>query len=347
VSGYRIDHDLLYNYKMNTVWNFEVGYSNNYRKSHFETIGPVPIIFNLEGRSTREHSHFTQVTYNNSRFKASLGLRRTQNKLFGSNLSKLLSLVYQIDDDQSLKLIAGDSYRSPTLMEIYLMPPNFLLFGNPNLLPETSRSYEIAYLKRIQNVFFQASTYISTYCNKISRTRQTGIITPVGGFFAGTANVFHNGNEFSAEGFELEFKYNHPHSQGLSAFLNYAYVSGDDGDRDQIDHYNFKFVPKHNISLGFDKRFKQDLIVSTIFKFVDDTNDFNDKKVDSTIVVDLNFTYKSKDQSKTHQLSIKNLFKEKVLIADYSYYGPMGKNYSTVYDPLDDHQIMYSYKFIF
>ncbi|MCJ8347559.1 TonB-dependent receptor, partial [bacterium] len=271
----------------------------------------------------------------------------TFNELFGSNLSNRISLVYQLDEDKSLKFFAGESYRSPSILELYLKTVRNLLFGNLNLLPAVSRSYEISYLQKKDNVFFQVSSFLSSYTNKISRVKKTGIIDSLGGFFAGTSNVYSNVSKFNSEGFELEVKFKHPKNRGISSFINYSYICGDDGDRDAQGQYNFKFVPKHNFSLGLDTGLTERLLLSILVKYVDDTNDFQGNIIKETSILDLNLIYNNPTNGSRHAFSIKNLFNQEVYIPDYTRLGTNGGQFTQVRNPISNQQIIYSYQWNF
>ena len=68
----------------------------------------------------------------------------------------------------AVKFIAGQSYRSPSLFEIYTASPN--ISGNPDLKPETSDSIELVYQHAQGGLY----TQIGGYWAKVPTTRSSG-----------------------------------------------------------------------------------------------------------------------------------------------------------------------------
>jgi len=95
------------------------------------------------------------------------GSRFTQNKQFGSNISSRVSALINLNENNSLKLIFGQSFRAPTMLELYFNHPTVV--GNKDLQPETSTSYELAYLVRAGNFFAQIIGYYAEYDQLIQR----------------------------------------------------------------------------------------------------------------------------------------------------------------------------------
>jgi outer membrane receptor protein involved in Fe transport len=231
--------------------------------------------------------------------------------LFGNNLSSRATLVYSIDEKNSIKLIAGQSYRAPSLFELYFETPDNQVFGNINLKPETSNSIEIAYLRAIDNFFVQALVYFSSYNNKAYRVRR---------FPNHPTNysvIYINGNEFTAKGVELEFRYSRANL--LDAFLNYSYSTGNSGDEvNNSGHYNFKYIPAHTISFGFAKDFS-DVTLSLLSNYRSKSNSLLGE-IKPSITFDFNISYNQKflNGNLRHNLSAKNLFNETVMFPEYN-----------------------------
>src|SRR5512133_1886641 len=211
----------------------------------------------MSGRHVHESSLFAQAAYSPGRLRLLGGTRYTNNEIFGSNLSSRGSAIFTVNPANSVKAIVGQSYRAPSLFEFYFQTPTNTTYGNLELEPETSTSYELAYLTRHGNFFAQVLGYHAVYDDKIFRTRR----------FPNSATdkstIYVNGASFDASGLEVEARYELPSSANL--FLNYYYVNGSSGDRVAAeDHYNFKYIPKNTAALGLAKNIDRWLVSAVV-----------------------------------------------------------------------------------
>jgi outer membrane receptor for ferrienterochelin and colicin len=206
---------------------------------------------NMADRSVTESSLYAQLNWSKNRLHLVVGSRYTNNELFGGNVSSRATGVYELTSASSLKLMAGRSYRVPSLFELYFQTPTNTVYGNTDLEPETSDAYELAYVAQHGNLFVQALGYHATYDNKIVRVRR---YPKYSSDPKDTSTIYVNGNRFSANGLELEARYRLPHN--LSALMSYTFVDGDEGDKEPgTDNYNFKYVPVHTLAVGLTKYF--------------------------------------------------------------------------------------------
>lgn len=93
--------------------------------------------------------------------------------------------------DTKLKASYGTGFKAPTLTELYVNNPSFLVVGNPNLLPETSQGYDVGFEQpllddrvRVGGTYFHNDitnliegstdpvTFVSTYVNVGQATTQ-------------------------------------------------------------------------------------------------------------------------------------------------------------------------------
>ena len=247
VEGYRASAFATAHIDATSALAFELGADYDYRRSIEYTSYDVPrrVVLahnNMQGRDLSEYSGFVQTRVNKGRFQLLVGSRLTRNELFGSNLSCRGTLVFGIGRTSSLKLIAGQSYRAPSFFELYFQPPNNTVWGNPDLEPETSDSYELAYVTSFGRLFGQALVYHAQYKNKIFRQRRAPLDP------RDRSTIYVNGTPFRANGVEVELKYQAP---AADVFASYNFVDGDRGDEiDGNGHYNFKYVPRHTLSVG-------------------------------------------------------------------------------------------------
>lgn len=293
---------------MGEQWEFELGLDMEERRSKeynvYQTADMAETADNnMKGRELLEGSIFGQVGYHIKPVKFLVGSRFTYNELFKENFSSRGTAVYSIDDRSSLKLIYGQSYRAPSIFELYFVTPAQTVKGTKTLKPETSDSLELAYLKEFGNFYIQGLGYHTWFKNKIQRVRQ------------GAIAVYTNGSSFKAHGVELELKYNNP--ELLSAFLNYNIVWGNKGDAvtdSGVEKYNFKYVPRHTASLGLTKDIGS-FFGSALANFWDERNG-SLRKIPSVYTLDFNAGFKWGKM--THQLSVKNIFNQAVDFAEFS-----------------------------
>jgi len=288
----------------------------------------------MDNKKASEISGFGQFQFRYNQFTLLMGGRYTNSTVIGgtnldsainlTNFSPRITGVYSINEKNSVKLIYGESYRTPSLFENYFYNKTSVA-GNQNLKPETAQSIELAYLTSFNRFFIQLLAYHSTYNGKIVR-----IIDTTG--YA--ANVYTNGKTFSANGLEVELKYANPRI--INAFLNVDYIIGNKGDAvssnvirkytatyiDTIkafESYNFYYVPKYNITFGAYKEIVKGFSFSTLLNYTAPRGAVK-PSIDAQYTIDLNLIYEHHlGKSKiTHILGCKNLTDNQWLMPEYS-----------------------------
>ena len=316
--------------------NLELGVDAEYRQSiayrDFSPtigIGPGFLDYNLSNKSLQEYSGYGNLDLKFSPLDFVIGARFTHNESFGNNLAARGTAVYRLSQYSSLKLIAVQSYRAPSLFETHFapQPPSVPVgdgpWGVPNLLPETSNSYEVSYLAAFENLFLQATAYYATYSNFIYELYADSIIRPDNGMIQGQdptnpLSVYGNNKTFSAKGFELETRYVDTH---FTAFLNGALVFGDKGDLVHTgvdDTWNFKYIPVVTGSVGATARLG-DFGASAVIRGWGPTLSIAGN-VSGYMVGDLNLTYHQPSVARhliTHTLAFKNITDTATRIPDY------------------------------
>lgn len=89
---------------------------------------------------------FIQHRYAGEYFSTELGLRRDRNQQFGGQNTWSGSLSLPVNADNDLVLSYSEGFRAPTFNDLYY--PNF---GNPNLKPERSKSYELQWRSQLSD----------------------------------------------------------------------------------------------------------------------------------------------------------------------------------------------------
>ncbi len=317
ITGWRAGGSLQAVVKALDYLHFELGFDGDYRRSeeyaNYTTLDRAVTEDNfMADRGVYELSVFGQAKFMLEPLVPAApltlmgGVRWTHNQEASSNVSARGALVYNVFEGSSLKLIAGQSFRAPTLFEQYFATSSGTVFGNTELAPETATTVELAYLIGAHGFFAQVLGYWASYDDKIFRVRRNPNDP------ADTSLMYVNGDAFTAWGVELELRYADPDI--LDAFLTYSFVHGDRGDeRDGNDHYNFRYIPAHELSFGLGKRFFG-FSASTVLNLVGPRG-APLEDLPAQVTWDLNLGYEG--SFFRHTLSLKNVLDEEVLVPEF------------------------------
>ncbi|TDQ37517.1 TonB-dependent receptor domain-containing protein [Thiopseudomonas denitrificans] len=117
---------------------------------------------------------FAQHRFTSDWFNTELGLRHDNNQHYGSRNSWNAALTVPVNPDNSLSLSYAEGFRAPTFNDLFY--PEFCdpLWGcfpsdsNPNLKPETSKTYELRWSSRLTDIVsLEASAYRTNIRNAI------------------------------------------------------------------------------------------------------------------------------------------------------------------------------------
>ncbi|MFI5345726.1 MAG: TonB-dependent receptor plug domain-containing protein [Elusimicrobiota bacterium] len=260
ILGARYVNALTADFDLPGPFTLELGGEHEYRvdsryNNFISTSQTVVSENGMRNRVVWEGSVFAQVGYDQNPWKLAAGTRYTHNEQFGDDFSSRGSAVYMINEKNSVKFMAGQSFRAPTPFELYFLNNPVTIVGNPDLRPEKTFSTELSYLTQIERVFGQATVYYEEYTNSIFRN--LGGFNRDGQSFSGV-NFYDNAPRYHAKGAELELRYAEPR---LAAFTSFDYILGSQGDAHAIaapgvfglpgaQSYNFKYVPRYSLSSG-------------------------------------------------------------------------------------------------
>lgn len=305
LAGNRLNSQLKINYNYNKEFQFEIGtdFTLGHSLGH-KVIAPVNnqiIRSNMKDEEDLlEWSFFGQINYKLNNLNFLLGSRYTGNKIFGNNISSRITSVFLLDKKNSIKVILGQSFRTPNMLELYFDHPTVV--GNKELKPETSSSVEIVYLSHIYNeLFFHINVYRAWYNNFITRVRPD-ITKPA---------YYRNRCEFKGNGLELEVKYEN--LQLFSGFLNYNYLSGDGNGAEA----NFQFIPKHTISAGIQKKLGQFSFSLNGYYYSMTKGIINNIDSQLNLNFTIGYTHKISKFRILHNLVFDNITKSDMLIPEY------------------------------
>jgi len=135
---------------------------------------------------------------------------------FGSTINPRLALVWQKNENLTVKAMYGRAFRAPTFGELYLLNSPALQ-GNPDLDPETIDTYEIAFNYRAKvhtklNIFYYRAKDLIDYVQDPFLTTETA----------------QNIKDQTGYGLELELEYALTNTISLRG--NYSYQHSQDSD---------------------------------------------------------------------------------------------------------------------
>jgi outer membrane receptor for ferrienterochelin and colicins len=149
-----------------------------------------------------------------------VGVRYEDYSDFGSTVNPRAALVWEVDKDLTAKLLYGHAFRAPAFVELFAIN-NPVAIGNPNLDPETTNTYELAFDYRASfdwrigfNIFYYDTKDLIDF-----------VPTPLG--FAVADNV----GRQRGKGFEIETEWEA--TETLTVIANYAWQNAKDKELDK------------------------------------------------------------------------------------------------------------------
>jgi outer membrane cobalamin receptor len=88
---------------------------------------------------------YTQYQWHSAQTDITLGMRQDHFSDVGSQLSPRLAIVHEYRHNQTIKFLYGEAFRAPTANERGLVN-NLALFSNPDLKPETVKSFDLIWM---------------------------------------------------------------------------------------------------------------------------------------------------------------------------------------------------------
>jgi iron complex outermembrane receptor protein len=140
------------------------------------------------------------------------GIRYDHYESFGGTTNPRLALIYNPVKKTTLKLIYGEAFRAPNTYELYYNDGDDTVKANPDLEPETIKTYELI---------------LEQYFGGHLRGTATGFYYNINGLItqqidpADDLLVFNNVEEIAAKGLELELEGKWPN--GVGGRISYTY----------------------------------------------------------------------------------------------------------------------------
>jgi iron complex outermembrane receptor protein len=227
------------------------------------------------------------------------GVRRDNYSDFGSTTNPRLAMVWDATLDLTAKLLYGQAFRAPSFNEQYGINPT--ASGNPNLQPETIKTWESAFSWQARKDT-QVNLSLFRYdINDVIRAVPTGV---------GVAAIYQNTGKQHGSGMELETVWDASRTVRLTG--NYSYQKS----IDEATNQDAGYAPHDHIYLRGDWRFVGGWLSSTQINRVADrmraAGDTRPPVPDYTTVDMTVRTDRSKNQW-DYAASVRNLFNATVL----------------------------------
>jgi vitamin B12 transporter len=224
----------------------------------------------------------------------SLALRHDEDGEFGGELTGRAAAVWRPGDDWAVRAVAGTGFRAPSLFE------RFSAFGDPNLKPEDSESYEIGVERLFGNGRIEATLFHITIDDLIDFDPGAIACGSGSGCFGQVpGETTSRGIELSAEAQINAF---------LSLYANYTFTDSEEANGQQRPR-----TPKHDAVIGLDATLSDRLSGSFDIRHVADVDPSafapaNNKVGDYTLV-GMGLSHALTD-STTAYIRVENLFDE-------------------------------------
>ena len=176
------------------------------------------------------------------------GGRIDEHKQFGSTGTYRFTAAYFLDQTATrLRGVIGTGYKAPSVFQLYHPSP---YIGNPNLLPEKSKSWEIGVDQELVRNFLATSlTYYRNYFDDL---------------IVGIENV----DKASSKGIEagIEFK-----TSNFRSRIDYTYCDS----KDELTQEKLIRRPKHKLVLATDYKFTERLSVNLSARYTGNREDLD------------------------------------------------------------------------
>jgi iron complex outermembrane receptor protein len=190
---------------------------------------------NLEETTRRILSVYMQDTWDvTSTLNLTLGLRHDNYNDFGNATSPRVGLTWAFMKDASLKLLFGEAFRAPSFTEMFSANQPAIQ-GNPDLDPETIRTYEAGLSYKFNKYVASSINYFINRIEDLISLRTLDVTQ-------GTSR-YENFGDAQVQGIEFETKVDM--TKGNYIFMNYTFQNPEDDDGNDLP-----FVAQHTGNFG-------------------------------------------------------------------------------------------------
>lgn len=224
----------------------------------------------------------------------SAALRYDDNSAFGGKTTGRLAAAWRAQDDLTFRAVLGTGFRAPSLYE------RFSVYGDPDLSPEESRSFELGVEKTYGELASVKATLFYTEIDDLIQFDGSSTACSSGfGCYNQVAGTT------KSRGIELSGQY--ALSAATNLFGNYTYTDA------TTDGTRLTRTPRHDLVLGFDTQFSSRLSGGMDVRYVGDVKPSAfapaDNKVGDYAIVGANLNFDLNDKTQAY-LRVENLFDE-------------------------------------
>jgi iron complex outermembrane receptor protein len=225
------------------------------------------------------------------------GFRHDQYSIFGGTNNPRLALIYNPFEKTIIKLLYGTAFRPPNVYELYYNDGGYTMKSNPDLEPETIRTYEIVY-EQYLGKRFSATTSLFTYRikNLISQ-----ILDP-----SDSLLVFRNIEEVKAKGIEFELGGKWPN--GLEGRVSYSFTETEDLETGEVLTNSPKHLAKFNLIFPL---MRDKIFMGMEEQFTGNRKTLAGKKADAFFITNLTLFSQNLIKGLDISASVYNLFNRK------------------------------------
>lgn len=178
-----------------------------------------------------------------------LGLRYDNHEKFGSEFSPKMNIAYAINENHKIKAGYGQGYNAPTLTQNsddYVAYAYHEFYGNDDLTPETSETFELGY---------EFKNKMSSLKTSIFKTDVKDLIDSVQYGTSGSKRLYRyqNVDEVTLKGLELDFK--HKFNDTFDMGLVYNYLN----TKDESTGEKLQAKPRQKINLTLNSKLPLDI----------------------------------------------------------------------------------------
>jgi vitamin B12 transporter len=178
--------------------------------------------------------YYLQHQHKSEKLNTQVGVRTEDNELFGTHTVGQGAIRYQVLPTTSIYANIGSAFKTPSLTELYyFVEGSYPTYGNPDLKPEKSVSYEIGLDQKINHYL---TAYLSAYNTHIKNLIVTNNLGQ-------NKSSFTNLDKSEVNGGELGFKWK---NQDLFFTTEYAYADS----KNKKTNKNIAYRPKQTFTLS-------------------------------------------------------------------------------------------------
>ena len=262
-------------------------------------VSDTPFVFLREGTRENHYVYIQDVYSVANDWQLTAGVRYDKYSDFGETINPRLALVWSTTNDLTTKFLYGEAFRAPAFAETRAIN-NPSALGNPNLKPETLKSYEM--------VFDYTVNYELDFVFNAFYYQWQDIIQFVSDESGGTATAQNAGRQ-AGYGLELESKWKP--IEGVTLLANFSWQKS----KNKQTNTDSASAPEKQFYVQGDLELIPDLNLNLQANWVMDRNrDFFDSRpeIDDFVQIDMTLRKKNIWQHIEAALIVKNLFNENV-----------------------------------